>query len=614
MHSRSSNPRDSMTLPHPDADLVQSLFRDSSGVRRGLHHEAEAGLAARSPRGRLAPSAAKPARRAHSACGRRRAAARPAPASPAGAAAARRPGSPRTRPTRSGSKPSSRQALRPGAIGRQRGRGAAGRTQRQSGRGSSGSAGAAGASPAPGSAIRASARSRQAGVGSTGGPSASSAPPTPRAAPPCRGRPGRSSGGSPPGGSCPAGARLRRTPAISSVGRVPAAHSPAACHCRGDGATTATADRITGCADGAGTGGRAWTRFSCIRRSTRPTSSPASSARDAAAQAGPAILAGHALVAERRGLAHRPGPRAERRQRRRAPAAGFRPRRAHGSTSRWPRSAPAVGGRRWRRRRRRSPPTAYRFARDAPRSGGGACRDRREPRLRSREALDEVIGALRPARGRRRCRRCCPASASGRWRAARGPDRRGAPTARQRARRRRRRAGRARILLCPLLRHGGAPAAAPALRRRRCRTALDRAVFTSGDAVTVLPFDPRAGTVLLIEQFRAGPYARRDPRPWCIEAVAGRCDRPEPPEATARREAREEAGLELGRLERIAGYYPSPGIAAEYITAFVGRGRPRRRPAASTGSPRSTRTSARWSCRSTRPWRRWRPARSATPR
>jgi ADP-ribose pyrophosphatase len=99
---------------------------------------------------------------------------------------------------------------------------------------------------------------------------------------------------------------------------------------------------------------------------------------------------------------------------------------------------------------------------------------------------------------------------------------------------------------------------------------IDRAVFTSGDAVTVLPYDPRRDLVLLIEQFRAGPWARRDPRPWCLETVAGRCDQIEPPEATARREAREEAGLELGRLERIAGFYPSPAIMAEYIVAFVG--------------------------------------------
>lgn len=112
------------------------------------------------------------------------------------------------------------------------------------------------------------------------------------------------------------------------------------------------------------------------------------------------------------------------------------------------------------------------------------------------------------------------------------------------------------------------------LRHRRFDGAMSppilRAVFASGDAVAVLPFDPRTGNVLLIEQFRAGPHARRDPRPWCLETVAGRCDPRESPETTARREAREEAGLELGRIEPVVRYYPSPGVLAEHITAFVG--------------------------------------------
>jgi ADP-ribose pyrophosphatase len=112
------------------------------------------------------------------------------------------------------------------------------------------------------------------------------------------------------------------------------------------------------------------------------------------------------------------------------------------------------------------------------------------------------------------------------------------------------------------------------LRHRRfdgtMSAVVARGTFTSGDAVTVLPYDPRADKVLLVEQFRAGPYARRDPRPWSLETIAGRCDRAEPPEETARREAREEAGLALGRVEQIAAYYPSPGTMAEFITAFVG--------------------------------------------
>lgn len=98
---------------------------------------------------------------------------------------------------------------------------------------------------------------------------------------------------------------------------------------------------------------------------------------------------------------------------------------------------------------------------------------------------------------------------------------------------------------------------------------VERAVFASGDAVTVLPFDPTRRAVLLIEQFRPGAHARSDPAPWFLEAVAGRIDPGESLDLAARREAREEAGLALGRMERVAGYYTSPGFSAEYITAFV---------------------------------------------
>lgn len=99
--------------------------------------------------------------------------------------------------------------------------------------------------------------------------------------------------------------------------------------------------------------------------------------------------------------------------------------------------------------------------------------------------------------------------------------------------------------------------------------ALDRTILASGDAVTVLPYDPACAKVLVIEQIRPAPLARRDPSPWLIEPIAGRCDRLEPPEETARREAREEAGVELGRFECISAYYSTPGIAAEYMTSFV---------------------------------------------
>lgn len=99
---------------------------------------------------------------------------------------------------------------------------------------------------------------------------------------------------------------------------------------------------------------------------------------------------------------------------------------------------------------------------------------------------------------------------------------------------------------------------------------IERAVFVSGDAATVLPYDPARDTVLLTEQFRAGPFGRGDPQCWSLECVAGRIDAGETAESTARREAEEEAGLQLGKLHFVHGYYPSPAAKSEHLTSFIG--------------------------------------------
>jgi nudix-type nucleoside diphosphatase (YffH/AdpP family) len=98
---------------------------------------------------------------------------------------------------------------------------------------------------------------------------------------------------------------------------------------------------------------------------------------------------------------------------------------------------------------------------------------------------------------------------------------------------------------------------------------MTRAVFLSGDAVTVLPYDPVRDRVLLIEQLRAGPIGRGDPQPWQLEAIAGRIDPGETAETAARREALEEARLVLGPFRHVADYYPSPGAKAEWLSSFV---------------------------------------------
>lgn len=99
---------------------------------------------------------------------------------------------------------------------------------------------------------------------------------------------------------------------------------------------------------------------------------------------------------------------------------------------------------------------------------------------------------------------------------------------------------------------------------------LNRAVFISGDAAILLPYDPVRDRVLVIQQFRAGPYARGDANPWLVEAIAGRVDGGETPEMAARREAQEEAGLTLQALVAGPSYYPSPAAKAEYLYSFVG--------------------------------------------
>lgn len=99
---------------------------------------------------------------------------------------------------------------------------------------------------------------------------------------------------------------------------------------------------------------------------------------------------------------------------------------------------------------------------------------------------------------------------------------------------------------------------------------MQRAVFIGMDAALVLPYDPVRDRVLVVEQFRMGPMGRGDPFPWQCEPIAGHVDPGETPEQSARREAMEEAGLELGRLEVVAQGYPAPGAVSEFYYLYVG--------------------------------------------
>ncbi len=98
---------------------------------------------------------------------------------------------------------------------------------------------------------------------------------------------------------------------------------------------------------------------------------------------------------------------------------------------------------------------------------------------------------------------------------------------------------------------------------------ITREVGERGHAAGVLPYDPRRDEVMLIEQFRVGAYlAGWDA--WLHEVVAGIIDPGETPEAVARREAIEEAGCTIARLEPIADLVLSPGALTETLKLYCG--------------------------------------------
>ena len=99
---------------------------------------------------------------------------------------------------------------------------------------------------------------------------------------------------------------------------------------------------------------------------------------------------------------------------------------------------------------------------------------------------------------------------------------------------------------------------------------LTRSALISSDAVIVLPYDPVNDRILLIEQFRAGPYVKGDENPWVLEPIAGLIDEEETPESAGIREAQEEAHLKIKRLELVARSYPSPGISTEFFHQYLG--------------------------------------------
>jgi nudix-type nucleoside diphosphatase (YffH/AdpP family) len=103
-------------------------------------------------------------------------------------------------------------------------------------------------------------------------------------------------------------------------------------------------------------------------------------------------------------------------------------------------------------------------------------------------------------------------------------------------------------------------------------TAPDGKTFTReiehhGRAACVLPYDPVRKTALLINLPRA-PVIWSGGPPELLEAPAGMVE-DEDAEETAIREAMEECGVQLTRLEAVGSPFSCPGVSSERVDLFL---------------------------------------------
>jgi GDP-mannose pyrophosphatase NudK len=95
-----------------------------------------------------------------------------------------------------------------------------------------------------------------------------------------------------------------------------------------------------------------------------------------------------------------------------------------------------------------------------------------------------------------------------------------------------------------------------------------RETYDRGDGAAVLLCNLSDGSVILTRQFRY-PAIYRGEQPYLIEVCAGKLEGDDA-ETCARKEALEETGYEVGRLEKAFDCFMSPGSVTERLTLFLG--------------------------------------------
>lgn len=97
---------------------------------------------------------------------------------------------------------------------------------------------------------------------------------------------------------------------------------------------------------------------------------------------------------------------------------------------------------------------------------------------------------------------------------------------------------------------------------------LVREVVERSDVAAALLIDPIRDTLVLVEQFRVGPFAAGDAG-WLTDLVAGRIEAGHTPEDTVHREVIEEAGVPCANLQRIGCFYTAPHISSERVWLYA---------------------------------------------
>lgn len=95
-----------------------------------------------------------------------------------------------------------------------------------------------------------------------------------------------------------------------------------------------------------------------------------------------------------------------------------------------------------------------------------------------------------------------------------------------------------------------------------------REVYDRGNGATVLLYNPRKSSVVLVRQFRVATWVNGNDDGQLIETCAGLLD-DDQPEECMRKEAVEETGFEVRNVRKLFELYMSPGGVTELIHFFI---------------------------------------------